>query len=99
MLPPAPSPSLPPSVPPLYPVYYPVGPTPVQFGATGDDDDAIVTSPSTQGNGKAKGKYKTRSSNNGRWWRDYTPSTADACAGVINPCGGGSCYSQGGMAR
>ena len=95
-----PSPYPPRSVPPLYPVYYPVGPAPVQFGSTGnDDDDAIVSTPTSQGNGKGKGKYKTRGSNNGKWWKDYVPSTANACAGVINPCGGGSCYTQNGMAR
>lgn len=34
------------------------------------------------------------------WWTRWRPTQGvDACAGIINPCGSGQCFMQGGIAR
>lgn len=35
------------------------------------------------------------------WWNTWSPSNSSAnpCAGIINPCGAGNCTGVGGIAR
>ena len=80
----------------MYPVYYPKGPQPTAFGSTGDDGDTAILPSPTPGNGK--GKYKVKGGRDGNRWGNWD-TFADACSGVINPCGGGTCFSQQGYAR
>lgn len=47
----------------------------------------------------SSGPLRASHSSDGKWWKTFVPSVLDACAGIINPCGGGRCYSTAGIAR
>lgn len=79
------------SIPGIYPVYYPVGPQQVPISSGMVQYNNYITQATT-----------STAPIQGQWWNVWQwglPAYPDACAGIINPCGGGTCTSSSGIAR
>ncbi|CAI5998914.1 unnamed protein product [Closterium sp. NIES-64] len=91
------------AIPAMYPVYY-AGPEPVKIAST-----VVTTSipamypvyyagpePVKIANGPSR---RLDDGYDGKWWSRGYSGPVDACANLINPCGGGRCYTLRGIAR